>query len=462
ATQEGDCDDSDPDVNPGMEEVCDNEKDDDCDGLVDENDPDCEGPECTNFYWDEDGDNYGTSDFVCALSATSSYTATQDGDCDDTKPLVYPGAAEVCDNDIDDDCDGLVDEEDPDCEDGGGVGGGGIAFFSLRIFNEETLRRGSTSMTVSWFTNTPATSRVIYDTAPHSASELGDPPNYGYAFSTEEDSTKVTYHEMTITGLTPGATYYWRPVSHGSGEVVGEENAVVTEELPCVEQGGSIPVIQYPPECCEGLELIPPRSANIVGSYGICTALCGNGVCNVVTESAYNCPEDCEVVSPPPVGEQEEEEEETPPPVGEQEEEEEETPPEEGTTTPGEIPGEGATPAEATPTEEEGEGGIVDTALNFLASMVAMVSQVFGGTVATCLPWWTMVFLFIYSAGNSLRAWRKEKKEKIVWIIWSLIVIALTVYIYFEVCPCLTLWSFIVLAGVTLLIRWFVLRKDEE
>ena len=36
-------------------------------------------------------------------------------DCDDTDPAVNPGADEVCDNGIDDDCDGLVDGQDPDC-----------------------------------------------------------------------------------------------------------------------------------------------------------------------------------------------------------------------------------------------------------------------------------------------------------------------------------------------------------
>jgi hypothetical protein len=36
-------------------------------------------------------------------------------DCDDGDFLVNPGAAEVCDNAVDDDCDGAVDGDDPDC-----------------------------------------------------------------------------------------------------------------------------------------------------------------------------------------------------------------------------------------------------------------------------------------------------------------------------------------------------------
>jgi len=45
---------------------------------------------------DPDGDNDGWT--LC------------DGDCDDTNPDVHPGHKEICGNNIDDDCDGLVDE----------------------------------------------------------------------------------------------------------------------------------------------------------------------------------------------------------------------------------------------------------------------------------------------------------------------------------------------------------------
>lgn len=65
-----------------------------------------------------------------------------------------------------------------------------------------------------------------------------------------------------------------------------------TEEQGCKKEGESIPVIADPPECCTGLELIPPKEEMIVGISGYCTAECGNGTCDGI-ESSYNCPEDC-------------------------------------------------------------------------------------------------------------------------------------------------------------------------
>ncbi len=75
-----DCDDTDPDVNPGRDEVLCNGKDDDCDPST---------PDDLNV----DGDPVS----VC------------EGDCDDADPNNYPGNVEVCDGQ-DNNCDGQVDE----------------------------------------------------------------------------------------------------------------------------------------------------------------------------------------------------------------------------------------------------------------------------------------------------------------------------------------------------------------
>jgi len=101
----GDCNDADGNVNPGKAEVC-NGRDDDCSGIVD--DPGIDG--CFVFSRDADGDTFGAADdSLCLCSPSGQYRATNALDCDDGSTAVNPGVAETCNN-IDDNCDTLVDE----------------------------------------------------------------------------------------------------------------------------------------------------------------------------------------------------------------------------------------------------------------------------------------------------------------------------------------------------------------
>ncbi len=103
-----DCDDADATAFPGAVEVCDGD-DDDCDGAIDEPD----AADALPWYRDDDGDGFGdaaTTTRACAAPEGYVGDAT---DCDDDGATDFPGAGEVCDGD-DDDCDGLVDDEDPD------------------------------------------------------------------------------------------------------------------------------------------------------------------------------------------------------------------------------------------------------------------------------------------------------------------------------------------------------------
>lgn len=101
-----DCDDSNPNVNPGATEICDNLIDDDCDGLIDKTDPDCQ--ECTA----QETQACDTGLFGVCASGTQI--------CDETgfwgtcQQNVQP-SAEICNNGQDDDCDSLTDCFDPDC-----------------------------------------------------------------------------------------------------------------------------------------------------------------------------------------------------------------------------------------------------------------------------------------------------------------------------------------------------------
>jgi len=74
------CDDTNPNIYPNAEDIPDNGIDEDCDG------------EDATLFVDSDGDG-----------------VTNETDCDDTNSNVYPGAIEICNN-IDDNCDGGIDE----------------------------------------------------------------------------------------------------------------------------------------------------------------------------------------------------------------------------------------------------------------------------------------------------------------------------------------------------------------
>ncbi len=131
----GDCDDDDPDVNPGAAEVCDG-VDTDCDGFTpaDEADEDRDGfPLCADDCDDEDERTYPGAPEICddkdndcdgyvpdaedqdndGISICGDADRKGPGDCDDLNKAVFPGNPEVCDG-FDNDCDEQVDNVDAD------------------------------------------------------------------------------------------------------------------------------------------------------------------------------------------------------------------------------------------------------------------------------------------------------------------------------------------------------------
>ncbi len=103
-----DCDDTTAAANPGGTEVCD-EIDNNCVDGVDEG-------LTTPFYRDRDNDGYGAGAAVDLCTLSQEYVENAD-DCDDRTRHVNPSATEICDS-IDNDCDGDIDDDDPDVEGG--------------------------------------------------------------------------------------------------------------------------------------------------------------------------------------------------------------------------------------------------------------------------------------------------------------------------------------------------------
>lgn len=104
----GDCDDDDDEAHPGLEEICHDDRDNDCDGAA--NTEDAIG--CTDLFFDSDRDTFGKEgvDARCLCQPEGTYTAPVTGDCNDGDDEIYPGAPERP-NSLDDDCDNLVDED---------------------------------------------------------------------------------------------------------------------------------------------------------------------------------------------------------------------------------------------------------------------------------------------------------------------------------------------------------------
>jgi hypothetical protein len=91
-THEGDCNDNVASIKRGNPEVAGNLRDDNCNGLA-----------------DEDGQNAPCTTGNCAIDGDGDGQTIAAGDCDDTLASVKKGAAEICGDGLDNDCDGAAD-----------------------------------------------------------------------------------------------------------------------------------------------------------------------------------------------------------------------------------------------------------------------------------------------------------------------------------------------------------------
>ena len=100
-----DCDDSSTDINPDATEICDG-IDNNCDGIVD---ADLGNGAGVDLFADTDGDGFGDPSSPTKGCEGAEGYVTDNTDCDDASADVKPGGAELC-NELDDNCDGSVDE----------------------------------------------------------------------------------------------------------------------------------------------------------------------------------------------------------------------------------------------------------------------------------------------------------------------------------------------------------------
>lgn len=110
SSESGDCDDANPNANPGKPEICDAANvDEDCDGRADDLDDNATGK--STYYPDIDSDGFGDAEGASvALCDPGLGWSLSHTDCDDVSATTHPGASEI-ENTADDDCDSFCDED---------------------------------------------------------------------------------------------------------------------------------------------------------------------------------------------------------------------------------------------------------------------------------------------------------------------------------------------------------------
>jgi hypothetical protein len=127
---DGDCDDNNPNVHPKAVEICSDGIDNNCNGAVDAYEPDgdgdgygpCQGdcndkdkainPSVKEVPDGEDNDCDGITDG----DYDGDGVTTAQGDCNDQDPDVHPKAAENCYDTVDNNCNGYIDDKEPDLD----------------------------------------------------------------------------------------------------------------------------------------------------------------------------------------------------------------------------------------------------------------------------------------------------------------------------------------------------------
>ncbi len=128
--------------------------------------------------------------------------------------------------------------------------GGGNTYVAPRVKDININQINENSVLVTWRTNQPGSSRVVYGT--ESVISQIDDDNYGYQNSTITKNDQGLIHSVIIDGLEAGKVYYFLPVSQmGALEYTGEEVswALRFQTIHKFEEVEKIVEVSTPVEC---------------------------------------------------------------------------------------------------------------------------------------------------------------------------------------------------------------------
>ena len=272
---DGVCDDTDncPDIpNP-------NQEDTDTDGVGDA----CEITDSQCI--DNDGDGYGTGD--------TTNCPNSEIDCNDENVDIYPGAVEICDDGIDNDCDLAIDCDDGDCDEDLACGGGESLIVPDVIINEVAWMGTIVSTDDEWIELRNMTGEAILldnwtlnaqDDTPSITLEGSIPANGYYLLErSNEDTVPDIMADKIYTGAlgNPGEFLELRKAdSTLVDEVDGSAN------WPAGNAESKYPMERCADDSWYDSDVVggTPKAEN--GCGGACADSDGDGVCN----STDNCP----------------------------------------------------------------------------------------------------------------------------------------------------------------------------
>jgi hypothetical protein len=215
-----DCNDINEAIRPSAVEVCDG-IDNDCDGLIDDNDPGITGQ--GTWYADTDTDTYGDANSTTLACYQPEGYVPDNTDCNDSSAAIHPDALEICDG-INNDCDAGTGDGSGESWYGGSCDGTDADLCEEGIYECTNGAQSCSDVTGDIVEtcgdgidndcdgtvdepNVPEQLEVsVYPVADASVNSGNPSANYGTApvLEVEGTPTSVAYFRFDITGLSGG------------------------------------------------------------------------------------------------------------------------------------------------------------------------------------------------------------------------------------------------------------------